>query len=160
MTTADSEAPPTRGHQHEALAVFLGRWRAEGKSYGSPKQPEDDPKSAAVPWLSTHVAKWHTGEFFLIQDERAIVGGNPFDTLSVLGVDARTGRYFARSFENHGYYRNYEVAVEGRVWTLTGPKERARIEFAADGRTQAITWEWRPKQAWLPLCDRVAGRED
>ncbi len=113
MTNRDNEAPPTRGAQHQALAVFLGRWKAEGKSYGSPKQPADDPKSAAEPWVSTHTGKWHTGKFFLIQDERATTGGKPFDTLSVMGVEPVTGRYFARSFENHGFYRHYDVAVEG-----------------------------------------------
>lgn len=110
--------------------------------------------------MSTHVGKWHTGEFFLIQDERAMTGENPFDTLSIMGVDATTGRYFLRSFENHGFYRHYDVTLDGRVWTLTGEFERARVEFSADGNTQTITWEWRPKDTWLPLCDRVAVREE
>jgi hypothetical protein len=158
MTTPDNEAPPVRGAQHEALAVFLGTWRATGTSYGLPERPEDDPKSAASPWISTHTGTWHTGAFFLIQDERANPGDQPFDTLSILGVDAQTGRYVARTFENHGFYRHY--AVDGRVWTLTGESERARIEFSADGKTQTIAWEWRPKGRWLPLCDRVAVRAD
>jgi hypothetical protein len=160
MTASDYQTAPTRGAQYEALEVFLGRWRAEGESYGSPNQPADDPKSAAEPWTSTHTGKWHTGEYFLIQDERAIIAANPFDTLSVMGVDAETGRYFARCFENHGFYRHYDVSVDGRVWTLAGETERARIEFSQDGRTQTITWEWRPKDRWLPLCDRIARRED
>ena len=95
-----------------------------------------------------------------MQDERAKTGSNPFDTLSVMGVDAKTGGYFARAFENHGFYRHYEVERDGRVWTFTGATERARIEFSADGRTQTITWEWKPKDRWLPLCDRTARRED
>jgi hypothetical protein len=156
----DDEKAPKRGKQHEALAMFLGRWRAEGKSYGSPKQPAADPKSQPEPWVSTHSARWHTGEFFLIQDERATTGKNPFDTLSIMGVDAATGRLFARTFENHGFSRDYDVTVDGLIWTFTGPHERARIEFSPDGKTQTITWEWRPQGAWLPLCDRVAVRED
>ena len=156
----DSEGAPVHSDKHEALAVFMGRWRAEGKSYGSPNQPAEDPKSAPEPWVSTHAGRWHAGEFFLIQDEQATSGANPLNTLSVMGVDAKTGSYFARCFENHGYYRRYDVAVDGRVWTLTGETERERIEFSADGRTQTITWEWRPKDRWLPLCDRVARRED
>lgn len=160
MTTGDDEAPPKRGAKHQALAVFQGRWHAEGTSYGLPKQPDDNPKSAAEPWKSTFTGRWHTGEFFLVHDERATSGGKPFDTLSVLGVDAKTGKYFARSFENHGFYRHYDVAVDGRVWTFTGPTERARIELSADGRTQTIIWEWCPQGEWLPLCDRTAHRED
>jgi hypothetical protein len=160
VVTNDNEVPPMRDNRHEALTIFLGRWRAEGQSYGGTKQTSDNPRGAAEPWVSTHNGTWHTGEFFLIQDERAMTGANPFDTLSVMGVDAKTGRYFARSFENHGFYRHYDVDVDGQVWMLTGETERARIEFSADGRTQTIAWEWRPYDQWLPLCDRVAQRED
>jgi hypothetical protein len=156
----DNELAPVRSDKHKALAVFLGRWRAEGESYGSPKQRVEAPKSVIEPWVSTHTGKWHAGEFFLIQDERAVIAGKPFDTLSVMGVDAKTGHYFARAFENHGFYRHYDVVVEGQTWTLTGETERARIQIGKGGRTQTITWEWKPANQWLPLCDRVARRED
>lgn len=160
MSTSDSEAPPVRDWRHEALAIFLGDWQAEGKSYGSPQQSDDDPARTAEPWISTHTARWHTGEFFLIQDERATTGGRPFDTLSVLGVDPHSGRYFLRSFENHGFYRHYDLDVQGNVWSISGERERARITFSPDGRTQNIEWEWRPRERWIPLCDRVARRGD
>jgi hypothetical protein len=155
-----SEEPPKRGANHERFDVFLGDWRAVGRSYSIPRQADDDPKSVAEPWTSTHTGRWHTGGFFLIQDERALTGGKQFDTLSIMGVEPQSQRYFARSFENHGYYRHYEVTAEGRIWTLSGELERARIELSEDGRTQTITWEWKPNGAWLPLCDRVASRVD
>jgi hypothetical protein len=148
-------SPPVRGRQHDALDVFLGDWKAEGLSFGGPNQDPRIPRANATDWRSTHRAYWHTGKFFLIQDERAQVDG-PFDTLSVMGWDDAAGRYFARTFENHGFYRHYDMAVEGKVWTIDGKSERARIEFSSDGRQQVITWEWRPQRAWLPLCDRVA----
>lgn len=160
MSERDEAAARTPGVRPDALAAFLGRWRAEGDAYGGPAQSADAPKSASVPWTSTHSGTWHTGEFFLIQDERATVGGMAFDTLSVLGVEADGTRYFVRSFENHGFQRHYALTVDGRVWTLTGDTERARIEFSADGRTQTIAWEWKPRDRWLPLCDRVAHRVD
>lgn len=155
-----SDKPPERGPDHDRLEVFLGEWRAEGRSYGGPNQRAEDPKSAAESWTSTHTGRWHTGHFFLVQDERAFTGGNPFDTLSIMGVDPQSERYFARSFENHGFYRHYEVTTEGRTWTISGLLERARVEFTADRRTQTITWEWKRNDAWLPLCDRVARRVD
>ncbi|MEP6919036.1 MAG: hypothetical protein ABJC89_25565 [Acidobacteriota bacterium] len=157
MTTGnDAEAAPTRGGQHEALAVFLGDWKAEGTSYGGAEQQVDDPKANGVPWISTHRAYWHTGEFFMVQDEKARPGGTVFDTLSIMGVDASSGAYFARTFENHGFYRHYDVTVDGDTWRLDGASERATIVFTDNDRTQSIAWEWCPTGQWLPLCDRVA----
>jgi hypothetical protein len=160
MTDDTMEPAPTRTPMHDALAVFLGRWRAEGTSYGGTDQSGDNPRANGESWISEHTGAWHTGEFFLVQDERARVGGAVFDTLSVMGVDAETGAYFARSFENHGFYRDYPVTREGRVWTLSGRTERATITFSDDDRTQTIAWEWKPAGTWLPLCDRVATRID
>ena len=148
---------PQRGSQHDALDCFLGEWKAEGQSFGGPEQDAKNPRANPTQWTSTHSARWHTGKFFLIQDERAQVNG-PFDTLSVMGWDDDAGCYFARTFENHGFYRHYDVTVDGNVWTISGKTERARIELSDDGKRQTIAWEWRPKHEWLPLCDRVAMR--
>lgn len=149
-----------RGPMHDALAVFLGEWRAQGTSYGYTDQGGSDPRANGVPWTSQHTGRWHTGEYFLIQDERARPGGDVFDTLSIMGVDPETGSYFARCFENHGYYRNYAVTREGATWQLSGKLERASIVFSENNRKQTISWEWRPKGEWLPLCDRIAQRVD
>ena len=148
-------APPTRGSRHDALGVFVGDWTAEGDSFGGPSQDARNPRGRPSRWTSTHKAEWHTGQFFLIQDERAVIDG-PFDTLSVMGWDEDIARYFVHTFENHGFRRHYDLAVEGRVWTISGESERARIEFSHDSKRQDISWEWRPKDKWLPLCDRVA----
>lgn len=157
MPETDHRTPPRRSDRHDALQVFLGDWRASGDSYGSPDQDAADPRGRPVPWTSTHTARWYSGSFFLVQDERANVGG-PFDTLSILGWDEAAGRYFARTFENHGFFRHYDIAVDGRTWTFAGASERARITFSEDFSTQTIAWEWRPEDGWLPLCDRVATR--
>lgn len=73
-----------------------------------------------------------------------------------MGWDAEAGRYFARTIENHGFARDYTMAVDGRIWTLSGERERATYRFSEDGRTQHISWEWKPGQEWLPLHDRNA----
>ena len=125
MSETSSRNPPRREAAHEALAVFLGEWRAEGRSYGATGQPKGAPCVKPMPWKSTHTGRWHSGEFFLIQDERAVTGTAPFDTLSIMGWDAENGRYFARTFENHGFERRYDVTVDGRVWTFSG-RQRTR----------------------------------
>lgn len=153
------DQPPQRGAKHDALDIFLGAWSASGTSFGG-TDPSGDPRANGEPWSSTHRAFWHTGNFFLIQDERAFIAGAPFDTLAVIGVDPASGEYFFRAFENHGFYRNYRMSVDGLVWRLDGATERATIEFSDDHRRQVIHWEWQPDGQWLPLCDRVATRID
>jgi hypothetical protein len=151
---------PVRGAKHDALHVFLGKWSAHGTSYGGTDQSGEDAKANGECWMSTHEAAWHTGSFFLVQDERAIIAGSRFDTLSVMGIDLDTGEYFARAFENHGFYRNYKVTRQDNVWNLIGETERAKIEFADGDRTQIITWELKADGEWLPLCDRTAVRAE
>jgi Protein of unknown function (DUF1579) len=143
--------------EHDALAVFLGDWWAEGTTYSGDPDSPDNPHGERSPWRSVHNAQWHSGGFFLVQDERA---NGPFDTLSVLGWDPDGERYFARSFENHGYLRDYTLTLDGALWTFTGAHERAGYEFSDDGRTQTIAWQRRVDDTWLPLCDRVATRVD
>lgn len=143
--------------KHEFLTPFLGAWWAEGTSYGGDQQSVADPHAGATTWRSIHTARWHSGGYFLIQDERA---NGPFDTLSIMGWDSEGERYFARSFENHGFCRDYTMTVDGRVVTLTGEQERATYTFDESGDTQAVVWEWRRGEDWLPLCDRVARRVD
>lgn len=145
----------TNPEPQDRLAVFLGDWHAEGTSYGGEDQSPDNLHAGATPWSSIHSARWHSGDYFIVQDERA---NGPFDTLSLMGWDAEAGRYFARSIENHGFARDYSMTIEGRSWTLTGERERATYEFTEGGRSQEISWEWKPGEEWLPLCDRTAHR--
>lgn len=150
---------PQRNAKHDALALFLGKWTAHGMSYGGTDQTGSDPKANGQVWVSTHEACWHTGRFFVVQDERADIAGSRFDTLSILGVND-DGSYFSRSVENHGFYRNYTVTREGDSWRFDGPTERATVVFENEGKRQVWTWEWRQNNSWLPLCDRVANRID
>ena len=147
--------PPQRIDAHNALEVFIGKWTAHGTSYGGTDQSGDDPKSNGEAWVSTHEASWHTGRFFIIQDERADIAGSRFDTLSFIGL-AEDGSYFSRSIENHGYYRDYKVIRDGDSWRFEGSTEGATVTFENDGARQIWKWEWKHSGSWLPLCDRVA----
>ena len=86
------------------------------------------------------------------------MANGPFDTLSLMGWNADTGRSFARTIENHGFARDYTTTVDGRTRTLSGEHERATHRFSEDGRTQEISWQWKTPDQWLPLCDRTRHR--
>jgi hypothetical protein len=136
--------------EYEKLAVWIGDWRAEGTNYAA--------DGATSRWLSEETFEWLAGQFFVVQRWNEHGSTEPFIGLGVMGYDQRTARHFTRSFENHGFYRHYDMTVEGNIWTFDGPTERARVEFVDGGDTQRIHWEFKPRGQWQPLCDRVARR--
>ncbi len=149
--------PPVRGARHEQLDVFVGRWYAEGQSFGGPQQDLENPRSNGEQWRSDEVVEWHAGQFFVVGLEDAKIKERAtLVTRWILGFDAQTDELFSFSIEDHGFSRRYAVKVEGRMWTFTGATERASVEFSEDGTRQTVRWEWRPRgDRWLPLCDRV-----
>ena len=151
LAVSETMEAPARGARHEALGVFVGRWKASGTSYG--ENAASSSRADESPWESIYTARWHDGGFFVVQDEHA---NGPFDPLSVLGWDDEAGAYFAIVFENHGFVRKYVVEAKGNVWTFSGLHERARVEFSDDGNKQTIRWELKGGEVWAPLCDRVA----
>jgi len=161
MKETEPHTPPTRSELHAALDVFAGRWRAEGWSYPGADPAAQDPKQPRERWLSTIDAYWHTGGFFLLQDERCYAGEDTsgvFETHSVFGVEPGTDRFFVHNFENHGFFRLYRLSREANVWTFEGQTERARYEFSENHRKVTIAWELKKGGEWRPLCDRVAIR--
>lgn len=152
--------PPRLGPEYERLGIFAGNWRAEGTSYGADQDPAA-PRANGAAWSSEETVRLLDGGFFLILDERAMVGSDLLVTHAIIGWDKAAGQYVSHAAENHGHYRRYEIAVSGRTWTLDSGTERARIEFSEDGTYQTVFWEWRPKgDRWLPLCERVNRRID
>ncbi len=148
-------ATNTTPEPHELLACFIGDWHADGWTHGGDGQTPQNPRGETATWRSIHTARWHSGGYFVVQDERA---NGPFDTLAVLGWDLEAERYFVRTVENHGFSRDYTMTVEGRIWKISGDTERATYTFSEDGDRQDIVWEWQRDGHWLPLCERTAHR--
>lgn len=144
-----SDKKLNRSTEHDRLRIFLGQWHAEGLSYA--------PRGAVEKWVSDEIYEWLPGQFFMLQRWDATAGTTDFKGLGIINFDPDTGNYVTRAYVNRGFIRDYVTRVEGNVWTLTGDRERARIEFTDGGNTQRINWEWRPNgNVWLPLCDRIA----
>ena len=149
---------PKRSAEHERLGVFLGSWHAEGDSFAA-GQTKENPRGLVEKWVSDETFEWLPGQFFMLQRWDAMTGANAFKGLAIVSFDEKAGTYTTRSYENHGFIRDYITSVDGDVWSFAGDTERARVEFTDGCKTQKIAWEWRkPGEAWLPLCDRVARR--
>jgi hypothetical protein len=151
-----TQPPPKPIEPHHALKVWVGNWHVEGIS-AVPDDSGSPRANATAPWKSDEQYEMLDGDYFLVQRWKADVGGAPFNGLGVIGYDDRSGAYVARSFENHGYYRNYTVKRQGNTWTFEGDTERARYDFSDDGTSCLIHWEFKPDgKTWQTLCDRTA----
>jgi hypothetical protein len=151
-------AIPKRAAPHERLQVFIGKWHAEGTSYAA-GQTKQYPRGATEKWLSDETFEWLPGQFFVMQRWDATTGANAFQGTAIISWDTTSQQYMTRSYENHGFVRDYVTRLEGETWNFTGDSERARVEFIDGGNIQNIAWEWRqPGEDWLPLCDRIARR--
>lgn len=158
MSAVKSTKIPLRGAPHAHLGIFVGKWRAEGESFAV-GQTKKTPRGSVQKWVSDETYDWLPGRFFVIQHWDAKTGATAFKGTAIMSYDAALGHYTTRSYENHGFIRDYVTKVDGDIWTFTGATERARVEFTDRGKTQKIAWEWRkPGEAWLPLCDRKAKR--
>ena len=149
-------AKPSAGHKR--LNVFVGKWRAQGDSYGDGQQA-DDPRASAVPWRSKEIYEWLPGGFFLLHRWDAQAGQRIFKGTEIIGYDAVKGRYFTRFFDNGGNHLDYLAEVDGDVWIFSEARTRATVTVEKGGKHMTFNWEWRNGgRKWLPLCDRVASR--
>ena len=149
---------PKRAGPHERLQAFIGKWHADGSSYAV-GQTKQNPRSTTEKWLSDETFEWLPGQFFVLQRWDAMTGSNPFQGTAIISWDDTNKNFVTRSYENHGFVRDYLTSVDGETWTLTGDTERASVEFTDGGNTQKIAWEWRQTgDSWLALCERTAKR--
>ena len=154
----NSKQPARPGAGHKRLNVFVGKWRAQGDSYGDGQQA-DDPRASAVPWTSEEIYEWLPGGFFLLHRWDAQAGQRVFNGTEIIGYDAAKGRYFTRFFDNGGNYLDYLAEVDGGVWIFSEARTRATVTVEKGGKRMSFNWEWRNGgRKWLPLCDRVASR--
>lgn len=140
------------------LDVFIGKWHAEGQSYGDGQQ-KNNPYASAVPWISYESYEWLPGNFFILHNWDAKLGDSVFIGTEIIGYDEKEGGFFTRFFDNLGFHPDYKATVDGNVWNFTEPASRAKVTIDDDKNRMTFNWEWRKEDNdWLPLCDRVATR--
>lgn len=144
---SDVGGPPRRGSAHERLEMFVGEWDATGRTL----MPSDLTGRESYAWLS--------GGFFLLYRFDRSYGGMEHRGTGVFRVDPADQSYSTTFYDNLGYARDYAVTVDGRRWTLTGPWERATLEFSEDGQRLDERWERSDDgENWMPLCEFSATR--
>lgn len=143
------ETKPARNHHHDQLAVFAGRWQAEGQAYG-----QDEGRM-----FTNETWEWLSGGYFLAGRFLSRVGDGDHKGTGYLSWDEARGIHTCRLIDNLGYDRLYDMTANGPVWTFHGERERATYAFSEDGRRIDIRWEVSDDGVdFRPLCELRATR--
>jgi hypothetical protein len=153
----DPHEQRTLGHEQRLLEVFVGHWKINGKNApGAPGAP-----GAKVQGEESY--EWMPGDFFLIGRfiHRFGDGDRTHEGTAVFGFDPLSGAFSADHFDNLGYHRHYDLAVNDRVWFFKGRWERAVLRFDKCDRSFEIEWEIsKDGSNWKPLCELWAAKLD
>ena len=71
--------------------------------------------------------------------------------MEVIGYDLATKKHFARSYDDQGVTDSFEVALNGKSWTIIGKSVRFNGKFNARNNRLTGLWEIKGKAAgWQP----------
>lgn len=103
----------------------------------------------AARFHATDTYRWMPGRHFLLHDVDAVMDGQTIQSLEIIGLDAATGAYQSRNYDNAGSISDYTAAMLGDAWSIDGETERFRGHLSADGKVLAGRWERLDAGAWL-----------
>ena len=142
---SDTQAQPKGpSAEHKRLALFLGKWNAEGRT--------NDGRVVKIQAVDTY--EWLPGEYFLMHCTDARVGDDEYKSTEIVGYDAESKTYPMRFFDSWGQTGTYEATVDGNTWTYIGETGRATVMVSDDGNSMTAHWEMSENGTdWQPWMD-------
>lgn len=135
-----------------SLKPLIGTWSIEGVNISAAPESRETPVTGI--WKVEAMA----GGKFLESHWEYDSGSDKHIGISILGTPNDDPRTKIFNFDNGGFYRAYDLNIDGQTWNIQGETERAVMEFDADGGTYKEFWEIRSDGQWLPLCRRAGKR--
>ncbi len=130
------------------LEPFLGTWRNTGTLY------DETGKEAGRMNAIDHY-EWLEGGFFMLHRVEGRLGHDDIRVLEVIGVQHKGGDVIARFYDNRGMTGGQTNILDGKSFSVDGPRQRFRGQFDDDFQTLEGLWEmaddgktWRP---WMKI---------
>jgi hypothetical protein len=124
--------------------VFIGTWNTTGDVQATQASP-------ASTLSATDMYRWLPGRHFIVHDVDARFGKEPARSMEVMGFDASKKQYFARSYDDRGTVEVFDLALNGRRFSITGKTVRFSGNFDAEKNRLRGLWELKGSQAiWQP----------
>lgn len=128
-------------------ALFIGTWNTTGDV----RDTEAGPASTLI---ATDTYAWLPGRGFIVHHVDARFDGKPARSMEVMGYDAAREAWFAQSFDDQGTTESFDVALQGRRWTIDGKAVRFRGSFDARKDRLSGLWERKTRRGrWQPWID-------
>jgi hypothetical protein len=153
----DPHEQRTLGPEQRLLEVFVGHWKINGQNAPSARG------RAGARVQGEESYEWMPGDFFLLGRfcHRFGDGARQHEGIVVFGFDPPRRAFSSDHFDNLGYHRQYDLAVNDRVWIFKGRWERAVLRFDKCDRSFEVRWEMsKDGSIWMPLCDLWGAKLD
>ena len=128
LAAAQSQAAPEPGPEHQRLAYFVGKWKAEGEMKPGPMGPGGK-------ITSTDNCEWFEGHYSVICRSEAKTPMGTNKSIGILGynTDEKVYTYYAVDNTNMNMASVPKGKVQGDTWTYTdqgtmgGQKMKSRV---------------------------------
>ena len=135
-------------HRMSRLELFIGTWNTTGAVLATDGGP-------ATTLSATDTYRWLPGKHFIIHEADARFGDKPTRSMEVIGQDLTSKEYVARAYDDRGASDVFEMALNGKRWSISGDAARFRGKFDATKNTLTGLWELKSDkvgwQAWIQL---------
>lgn len=124
--------------------VFIGLWNTSGDVLAT-----DAGRAGQL--FATDQYEWLPGRHFVLHRADARFDSMVNRSVEIIGVDQKTKKPAAWSFDDQGSRASFDVELRGKRWRIVGDSVRFDGRFSADGSRLTGLWEANgPKSGWQP----------
>lgn len=129
------------------FSVFIGTWNTTGHVFAVGHSPSTD-------LVATDTYLWLPGQYFILHEADARLGGAVARSIEVMGYDSERRIHVSRSYDDQGKSEDFVLELRGRRWSIIGATVRFNGSFDASRNHLGGLWEMKPpKSRWLPWID-------
>lgn len=127
--------------------VFIGLWNTRGDVFATESGP-------AGQLFATDQYEWLPGKHFILHRADARFDAEVSRSIEIMGLDQKTKRAAAWSFDDRGSMDAFDLELRGKRWRIVGENVRFDGRFSTDDSRLRGWWEVKGrKSGWQPWID-------
>ena len=132
--------------------IFIGLWNTRGDVLATDAGP-------AGQLSATDAYEWLPGKHFILHRVDARFDAEVSRSVEIIGVDQKTKKSAAWSFDDRGAAEMFALELRGRRWRIVGQRVRFDGRFSTDDSRLRGLWEIKgPRSGWQPWINLLLER--